>query len=70
MSRSLRVGDRVRVTHRNRQADYQPGEVGDLVAGPENLPGDRRRYLLVRMPRWGHYWTAVFAEDEIELVAG
>jgi hypothetical protein len=70
MSHNLRVGDRVRVTVQNRQAGYLPGEVGEVVAGPEALPGDRRRYYLVRMPRWGHFAPAVFAEGEIEFVGG
>jgi hypothetical protein len=60
----------VRVTVQNRQADCLPGQVGEVVAGPEALPGDRRRYYLVRMPRWGHYWPAVFAEEEIEFIGG
>jgi hypothetical protein len=62
----LWVGDRVRVTARNLQADYQPGEAGEVVAGPETLPGDRRRYYLVRISRWEHFATSVFAEGEIE----
>jgi hypothetical protein len=66
MSRNLRVGDRVRVTVGNRLKDYLPGEGGKIVAGPETVPNDRRRYYLVRMPRWGHYSPVVFAEEEIE----
>jgi hypothetical protein len=70
MSHNLRVGDRVRVTARSRQADCLPGEVGEVVARPETLPGDRRRYYLVRVPRWRHFAPAVFAEEEIEFVGG
>jgi hypothetical protein len=66
MSRTLRIGDRVRVTVRNHLKDYLPGDAGEIVAGPEALPNDRRRYYLVRMPRRGHFSPEVFTEDEIE----
>jgi hypothetical protein len=70
MSHNLRVGDRVCVTSRSRQVDHLPGDAGEVVAGPETLPDDRRRYYLVRMHRWGRFWHAVFAEEEIELDVG
>ena len=70
MRRNLLVGDRVRVRARCCQEGYLPGGVGEVVAGPEALPNDWRRYYLVRMPRRGHYWPAVFAEEESEPVGG
>jgi hypothetical protein len=67
MSRALKAGDSVRVTVRNRLKDYLPGEMGEVLAGPETLPNDRRRYYLVMLYRLGHHLrSAVFADDEIE----
>lgn len=70
MRLALKKGDRVRVTVRNRLVDYLPGDAGEIVAGPEALPNDRRRYYLVMIRKQGHCMPAVFAEDEIEADAG
>jgi hypothetical protein len=65
MSRELKKGDRMRVTRKSRLKDYQLGDVGEVLTGPEYLPRDRQRYYLVTIYK-RHLTLVVFSEDEIE----
>jgi hypothetical protein len=65
-TRELKVGDRVRVTTRNRRETYHAGDKGTVVLGPMNSDGDAH-YYFVSMGKGGTAGTMVlFAEDEIE----
>lgn len=62
----LKVGDRVRLTKRNRLAGYQPGDKGTVIRVPKAAPGGQP-YYIVAMDRDGPTGTGVlFTEDEIE----
>jgi hypothetical protein len=66
MSHPLRVGDRVRLTKRNRLGGYQPGDKGTVIRVPKAAPGSQP-YYIVAMDRDGATGTGVlFTEDEIE----
>ena len=66
MSWGLGIGDKVRVTARNRVKHYRPGEKGTILSGPEVLFEGGMRYYLVSMDRDDQGGWIVFAEDEIE----
>ena len=67
MSKGLNVGDRVRVTPRNRVAGYQPGDMGTVVRGASTATITGERYYTVFMDKDEPDATGVvFAEDEIE----
>jgi hypothetical protein len=69
MSDALKVGDRVRVTVRNRVQGYQPGDKGTVKQGV-NPPGDDDSYLpcyVVQMDKDGPTKNIIFCSDEIEL---
>jgi hypothetical protein len=66
MSRRLAIGDKVRVTARNRVRHYQPGDKGRILSGPEVLFEGGMRYYLVSMDKEDPRGWIVFAEDEIE----
>ena len=67
MSKGLNVGDRVRVTPRNRVAGYQPGDMGTVVRGASTATITGERYYTVIMDKDEPDATGVvFAEDEIE----
>jgi hypothetical protein len=69
MSRTLKPGDRVRVTHSNRVPGYPPGEKGTVIQGLEP-PCDDDPYLpcyVVHMDKDGPTKNVIFRADEIEL---
>jgi hypothetical protein len=67
MSRGLNIGDRVRVTLRNRMAGYQPGDKGTVMRGASTSPVTGERYYTVVMDKDEPAATGVvFAADEIE----
>ena len=66
MSVTLKVGDRVRVTARNRVKGYQPGDKGQVVDGPKTLPDRMEPYYLVVLERDGGLRTVPFDAGEIE----
>jgi hypothetical protein len=63
----LKLGDRVRVTDRNRVQGYQPGDKG-LVQAMPNMPaiGDQFHYV-VAMDKDDDGTGTVFTAEEIEL---
>ena len=66
MSGALKVGDRVRVTTRNRMAGYRPGDRGTVLRVTETA-ATGERYYSVAMDRDAVTITGVlFAEEEIE----
>jgi hypothetical protein len=64
MIRELKVGDRVRVTMRNRMAGYEPGDEGTLLHATRSAGG--RYFYLVAMDGGEPDSTGViFTEGEI-----
>ena len=67
MSRSLSVGDRVRVTARNRVAGYVPGDRGTVLREPSTATVTGERLYSVAMDKDGPDATGIlFTEEEIE----
>jgi hypothetical protein len=67
MRATLKVGDRVRVTSRNRVKGYQPGDKGVVLEGPTAYAGSSDTSYIVAMDKDGPGVTStIFAADEIE----
>jgi hypothetical protein len=67
MSQPLKPGDRVRVTHRYRGNEYQPGDKRIIWSGPKLSADGTLRYYHVAMDGPGPAGTtAILTEDEIE----
>jgi hypothetical protein len=67
MSDAWKVGDRVRVTRRNRMAGYFPGDRGRVrkVAKKSSISGVI--YYAVSTDRNAHAWNVLFKAHETEL---
>jgi hypothetical protein len=65
MSRTLRVGDRVRVTDRDLIYGYQPGDKGTVVRITASADG-RRRYLVAMDKGQLDATGMLFTDGEIE----
>jgi hypothetical protein len=66
MSDALKVGDRVRVTVRNRMAGYQPGDKGMVMREVADGPSGTRYYVVAMDKDDPQKTGVVFSDDEIE----
>jgi hypothetical protein len=66
MSAKLTVGNRVRVTVRNRMHGYRTGDKGIVLWGPSLPDAAGERYYLVVMEKDANGNAVVFNADEIE----
>jgi hypothetical protein len=62
----LKIGDRVRVTTRNINQRYQPGDKGTVTGGP-HTGASGTKYFRVSMDKGTYGEGAIFADYEIEL---
>jgi hypothetical protein len=65
MSNAIKPGERVRLTVRNRQPIFQPGDRGTVLSGPHTSPGGED-YYVVRMDEGPADRSLIFMSDEIE----
>jgi hypothetical protein len=65
MSDVINPGARVRLTVRNRQPTFRPGEKGIVLSGPTTSPGGED-YYVVRMGEDPSVQPLIFMSDEIE----
>jgi hypothetical protein len=66
MSSTLKSGDRVRISFRNRVGGYSCGDKGTVRKGPRKSPLRGVVYYVVSMDKNAHAWNVVFKADEIE----
>jgi hypothetical protein len=66
MSGALKVGDRVRVTGRNRLAYFQPGDKGTVLRFSESAVTGERYYVVAMDIDDPTASGALFYESEIE----
>jgi hypothetical protein len=66
MGTTLKPGDRVRVTARNRMDSYQPGDTGTVTSGPHVYPSGTV-YFHITMDVQPLAPAIIFLDDEIEL---
>jgi hypothetical protein len=67
MSAKLTIGNRVRVTMRNRMHGYRTGDKGIVLWGPSLPDAAGELYYLVVMEKDANVNAVVFNADEIEL---
>ena len=65
MGEGIKVGDRVRLTVRNRQPSFRPGDKGIVLSGP-HASSRGEDYYVVRMGNGPADRPLVFMRDEIE----
>jgi hypothetical protein len=66
MSRSLKPGESIRVTVRNRMAGYQPGDKGTVMREVADGPSGTRYYVVAMDKDDPQKTGVVFSDDEIE----
>jgi hypothetical protein len=67
MNHSLKPGERIRVTVRNRMAGYQPGDKGMVMREVAEGPSGTRYYVVAMDKDDAQKTGVVFSDDEIEL---
>jgi hypothetical protein len=69
MNKHPRTGDRVRLTTRDFEPDYRPGDTGTVLSGPHLIPSGGY-YCVVTMDKDGPSAAAIiFNASEIEVEA-
>jgi hypothetical protein len=68
-TREFKVGNRVRVSLRNRMANYQPGDKGTVLRIVRANPTGARYYAVVMDKDQPMKSGVIFTEGEIELDA-